>query len=148
MDNLSNNKPCPRCGRYNNRAVTIDAVIIKDNKVLLIKRGAEPFRDYWALPGGHIDWDETLKDAVRREVKEELGVEVTNLYQIGIYSDPKRHPKQSINVSFGAEITGEIKTGDDALEYRWYNLNQLPELAFDHKMIIRDYINRRKTQTL
>jgi 8-oxo-dGTP diphosphatase len=139
MDNLPNNKPCPHCGRYNNRAVTIDAVIIKDNMILLIKRGAEPFKDYWALPGGHVDWDETIEDAVKREVKEELGVDATNLKQIGIYSDPKRHPKQCINVAYGVETDGEFKAGDDAKEYKRFDLNELPELAFDHKQIIEDY---------
>src|SRR6266480_5864499 len=119
MDILPNSKPCPHCGRYNNRAVTIDAVITKNDKVLLIKRGAEPFKDYWALPGGHVDWDETIEDAVKREVQEELGVEVTALKQIGIYSDPKRHPIQSINVPYGAEIKGEINIGDDAKQFKW-----------------------------
>jgi len=139
MDNLPNNKPCPHCGRYNNRAVTIDAVVVHADKVLLIKRGSEPFKEYWALPGGHVDWDETLEETVKREVKEELGVEVTNLKQIGIYSDPKRHPKQAINVAYGVAIAGIINTGDDAKEYRWFNLDELPELAFDHKKIIEDY---------
>lgn len=140
MDKLSNNQPCPHCGRYNNRAVTVDAVIIKDTKVLLIKRGVEPFKGYWALPGGHSDWDETLEETVKREVKEEIGVEVVSLKQIGIYSDPKRHPKQSINVPYGAEIQGEIKIGDDAKEFRWFVLKELPELAFDHRKVIEDYL--------
>jgi 8-oxo-dGTP diphosphatase len=139
MDNLPNNKPCPHCGRYNNRAVTIDAVVIKENKVLLIKRGVEPFKDYWALPGGHVDWDETLEETVKREVKEELDVNVTNLKQIGIYSDPSRHPKQAINVAYAVAIEGEIKPGDDAKEFKWFDLNKLPKLAFDHKQIIEDY---------
>jgi len=140
MNKLSNNLPCPHCGRYNNRAVTIDAVIIKDNKILLIKRGVEPFKGYWALPRGHTDWDETLEETVKREVKEELGVEITSLQQIGIYSDPKRHPKQSINVPYGVQIQGEIKIGDDAKEFRWFDLNDLPALAFDHRIIINDYL--------
>jgi len=140
MNDIPNNQPCPHCGRYNNRAVTVDAVIIEGNKVLLIKRGVEPFKGYWALPGGHTDWDETVEDSVKREVKEEIGVEVASLKQIGLYSDPKRHPKQSINISYEVEIKGEPKAGDDAKECTWFELNDLPELAFDHKKIIEDYL--------
>lgn len=141
MDILPNNIPCPHCGRYNNRAVTVDAVIIKDNKILLIKRGAEPDKHLWGTPGGHVDWDETIEDAVRREVKEELGVNAVSLKQIGIYSDPNRHPKQCINIPYGVNIEGEIKTGDDAKEYRWFELDNLPKpLAFDHEKIIEDYL--------
>lgn len=142
MDNLSNNQPCPHCGRYNNRAVTIDAVIVKDAKVLLIKRGVEPFQGFWALPGGHVDLDETIEDTVKRETKEELGVDVVSLQQIGIYSDPKRHPKQAINIAYEVQIQGDIKPGDDAQECKWFDLKELPELAFDHKQIIEDYLSK------
>ena len=141
MDTLSNNKPCPHCGRYNNRAATVDAVIIKDNKVLLIKRGSEPFRNYWGLPGGYVDWDETLEDAVKREVKEEVGATVISLKQMGIYSDPKRHPQQTIDVSYEVDIEGEIKAGDDAKEYKWFDLKELPQLAFDHRQIMNKLRN-------
>ena len=139
MDNLPNNQPCPHCGRYNNRAATIDAIIIRENKILLIKRGLEPFKNYWGLPGGYVDWNETLEDAVKREVKEEVGADVISLKQMGIYSNPKRHPQQTIDISYEVEIEGEIKAGDDAKKFKWFNLNELPELAFDHKKIIEDY---------
>jgi 8-oxo-dGTP diphosphatase len=141
MTKILNNKACPYCGRYNNRAVTIDAIILQDNKILLIKRGSEPDKDLWALPGGHVDWDETIEEAVKREVKEEIGVKVTAIKMLGIYSDPKRHPKQSINVPFSVEIEGELKIGDDAKDFRWFELDKLPKpLAFDHEKSINDYL--------
>ena len=83
-----------------------------------------------------------MEDAVKREVKEEVGATVISLKQMGIYSDPKRHPQQTIDVSYEVDIEGEIKAGDDAKEYKWFDLKELPELAFDHKQIIEDYLNK------
>lgn len=139
---LSNSEPCPHCGRFANRGVTIDAIIIKDNQVLLIKRGVEPFRGYWALPGGYVGWDETIAEAVKREVSEELGVSVKSVKELGIYSDPDRHPRQCINITHVVEIEGEPKAADDALDFTYFPLNDLPsEMAFDHKQIIQDYLS-------
>ena len=139
---LKNNEPCPSCGRYNNRGVTVDAVIVKDNKILLIKRGNEPFKGFWALPGGYVGWDETVEDAVKREVAEETGLIVKTLEMIGVYSNPARHPKQVIDVAFTVETEGKPKAGDDAIEVGWFDINDLPELAFDHEKIIGDYLNK------
>jgi 8-oxo-dGTP diphosphatase len=138
--NLKNNEPCSVCGRFANRGVTIDALILREDKILLIKRGAEPFRGFWALPGGYVEWDETVENAVKREVAEELGLSVKSLKFIGLYSDPKRHPKQCIDLAYVVETEGEIKTGDDAISYEWKSIQDLPELAFDHRKIIDDYL--------
>ncbi len=141
---LSNDEPCPHCGRFANRGVTIDAIIIKNDEILLIKRGVEPFKGYWALCGGYVGWDETIADAVKREVKEELGVTATSVKEIGIYSDPARHPRQCIAVSHYVEIEGEPKAGDDAEECKYFPLDELPEeLAFDHKQLIQDYLKKK-----
>jgi 8-oxo-dGTP diphosphatase len=138
---LSNDQACTHCGRWANRAVTIDAVIVQDRMILLILRGHEPFKGKWALPGGHVDWNETAEEAVKREVKEEAGLEVASLKFIGPYSDPKRHPEQAIDLAFVVEARGEVKAGDDAVECRWFALDELPEeLAFDHGRIVGDYI--------
>lgn len=137
---LKNNKPCPKCGRFAGRNVTVDAVIIKNGKILLIKRGSEPFKGYWALPGGYIEWDETVEDSVKREVLEELGVSVKSSKIIGVYSDPGRHPDQNINVAFAAEIEGNVKIGSDVDDYKWESLKSLPRLVFDHNKIIEDYL--------
>lgn len=140
---LKNNESCPQCGRFANRGTTIDAVIIKGGKVLLIKRGVEPFKDFWALPGGYVEWDETVEGAVKREVSEELGLSVKTLEFIGLYSDPKRHPRQCIDMAYAVEVEGDVNVGDDAVDWKWESINSLPALAFDHKQIIDDYLNKK-----
>lgn len=136
---LKNNEQCPDCGRYANRGVSIDAVIVKDGKILLIKRGSEPYKDHWALPGGYVEWDESIEMAVRREIKEEINTEVVELRLIGVYSKPDRHPNQVINMAYLVTIEGEPMAGDDAKEIKWTSLTELPEeLAFDHRQIIND----------
>ena len=141
---LANNEPCPHCGRYKNRRIAIDALIIKNNTILLIKRGVDPFKDMWALSGGGIEFDETAEDAVKKEVEEEVGLTVTSAQFLQIYTNPKRDPKQVIALSFLVEVEGEPKAGSDASSYRFFSLDKLPEkLAFDHKQIIQDYLERR-----
>lgn len=136
---LGHDEQCPQCGRYDNRGVTVDALILKGKQILLIRRGAEPFKGYWALPGGYVGWDETIQDAIKREVLEEVGLEVTALKQLPVYSDPGRHPRQCIDIPFLVSVEGEIKAGDDAKDAKYFDLNSLPELAFDHQLIIEDY---------
>jgi ADP-ribose pyrophosphatase YjhB (NUDIX family) len=138
---LTNNDPCPHCGRFANRGVTIDAIILKDGQVLLIKRGVEPFKGYWALPGGYVGWDETIADAVKREVNEELGVSVKGVKELKTYSNPNRHPKQCIDIPHYVEIEGEPKVGDDAVDFRYFPLTDLPsDMAFDHRQLLQDYL--------
>jgi 8-oxo-dGTP diphosphatase len=143
MYKLPNNKPCPHCGRYNNRRVAVDALIFQNNKILLIKRAVEPFKGFWALPGGGIDFDETAEEALQKEVIEETGLKLLSAKFLHIYTDPKRDPKQVITLSYYVEAEGQPKAGDDAKEYRWFDLQKLPELAFDHKKIIEDYLKIR-----
>lgn len=134
-------KPCPCCGRYPNRTVTIDALIISNNKILLIKRLVAPYKGFWALPGGHVDFGETVEDAVKREVKEETSLTVKSLKLFGVYSSPKRHPKQAVAVSYIVDTKGNAKAGDDAEKLDFIPLDNLPEnLAFDHEEIIGDYL--------
>lgn len=140
MNELKKGQPCPHCGRYDNRGVTIDVVIIEGDKILLIKRGNSPFKGNWALPGGFVGWDETTEETVIKEAKEETNLEVGDLRLVGVYSLPERHPKQVINVAYLAgKAEGDVKVGDDALDFKWFSLDNLPEkLAFDHKKIIND----------
>jgi 8-oxo-dGTP diphosphatase len=136
---LKNNEQCSVCGRFANRGISIDAVVIRDGKILLIKRGADPFKGYWGNAGGYVDWDESVEDAVRREVKEEVNADVVGLKLIGVYSSTKRHPKQVISVAYLVRIDGKVKAGDDAVDARWFSLSELPdEMAFDHLKIIAD----------
>jgi 8-oxo-dGTP diphosphatase len=140
------NQQCPHCGRYNNRGLAMDIVIIRGNDILLGKRGNadEPFVGYWALFGGFVEWDESVEEALDREAKEESNLTVTSKKLIGVYSKPSRHPRQVVTVAYTVEVEGEPKAGDDIAEVRWYSLDELPkELAFDHRDIIDDYLKTR-----
>jgi 8-oxo-dGTP diphosphatase len=142
---LSRQEACPACGRYENRAPTVDAVIIRDAKVLLIKRGNDPFQGYWALPGGYVEWDETVEASCRREVKEETGLDVVTLDLSGVYSHPERHPRQTISIAFRALVEGEPQAGDDALEAAWFDIDDVPAtIAFDHAQMIQDAIRLKR----
>lgn len=143
---IPTNQPCPHCGRFANRGSSVDAIITNENnQILLIKRGAEPYKGYLALIGGYIEWDESAEDAVKREVMEETSLQVTEITLVGVYTKPDRHPKQVINIAFVVKTKGMPKAGDDATAFQWIDLNNLPEnLAFDHRQIINDYIKLTK----
>lgn len=140
MADLKKDEQCLHCGRFANRGLSIDAVIIKDGKVLLIQRGIEPNKGFWGTPGGYVGWDETVEGAVKREVKEETNLEAVETKLVGVYSSPARHPKQVINIVYLVKVAeGEIKPGDDAMNVKWFPLDQLPEkMALDHKQNIQD----------
>lgn len=140
MNKLSPDEQCPDCGRFANRGVSIDAVIVRDKEVLLVKRGIEPYEGYWALPGGYVEWDESTEETVKREVNEETGLHVTGVKLVGVYSSPDRHPKQVINVLYIARVAdGDPKASDDAEEVAWFSVHALPEnMAFDHRQEITD----------
>lgn len=115
--------------------------------VLLIRRGAEPFRDRWALPGGFVDEGERLEEAARRELAEETGLQFAGaLKQVGAFGDPGRDPRGwTVSVAFAGR-TGdglpEVDGDDDADEAAWHPLDALPELAFDHALIIAEALGR------
>ncbi|MBP5563209.1 MAG: NUDIX hydrolase [Bacteroidales bacterium] len=126
-------------------AVTVDNVVFRFDgthlNVLLIKRGNEPFKDCWAFPGGFLDEDETLEEAARRELKEETGLTTKYLNEVGAFSDLDRDPRgRTITVAF-ASVVQPNKTaavaGDDAKDARWFNIHEMPKLAFDHEKICR-----------
>jgi 8-oxo-dGTP diphosphatase len=134
-------KPCPHCGRYSNRGVSVDAVIIRGDQILLIQRGTEPDKGRWGTPGGFINWDETAEDALKREVLEETGLHVIKTRMVGVYSSPSRHPQQVINILYLTEVddTGKLKHGDDAMDAKWFPLDALPDvMAFNHREQIED----------
>ena len=124
-------------------AVTADIVIITLEarpRVLLIKRKHDPFAGKWALPGGFVDERETLRDAALRELQEETGVVGLELEQLHAFGDPGRDPRGwTITVAFLARakpILLEPQAADDAAEVKWFALDRLPALAFDHAEII------------
>jgi ADP-ribose pyrophosphatase YjhB (NUDIX family) len=133
---------------YPRPAVTVDLVIFTiaddDLKVLLIRRGVEPYKGYWALPGGFVEIDESLEQAAARELKEEVGVTVY-LEQLYTFGDPKRDPRgRVISVAYFALVDAErqrIVAGSDAADAQWhsvFNPKLGAKLAFDHKKIL-DY---------
>jgi ADP-ribose pyrophosphatase YjhB (NUDIX family) len=136
--------PCPFCGReierYRNPVPTVDIIIETENGIILIQRKNPPYG--WALPGGFVDYGESLEAAAVREAKEETSLEVELISQLKAYSDPSRDPRHhTISVVFKARvIAGTAKASDDATEIGIFNQDTLPkDLAFDHAKILRDY---------
>jgi 8-oxo-dGTP diphosphatase len=127
---------------YKNPKVTVDGIVFEGENILLIKRKNQPFQGKWALPGGFVDYGETVENAVVREVLEETGLETKIERLVGVYSDPKRDPRgHTIGIAYTCrKVGGELKGNDDALEAKYFKLNELPELAFDHKKIIADAV--------
>ena len=132
--------------KHRNPIPTIDVILTEQsdsNRILLIKRKNDPFKDYFALPGGFVDEGEKVEDALRRETEEELSVKVEPIDILGVYSDPNRDPRGHImSVVFISKIvSGEPKAGDDAADLKWIEINSLEniKLAFDHSKILSDY---------
>ena len=127
---------------YKIPSLTVDAIILIDGKLLLIRRGKEPFKGQYALPGGFVEYGERVEEAVEREVLEETGLNAEVSDFLGVYSAPDRDPRgHTISVVFYLEkIGGQLSAGDDAAEVKLFDLGDLPELAFDHSEIINDFI--------
>lgn len=134
---------CPACGanvtRYRNPFPTVDIIIRNNNQVALIERHNEP--KGWALPGGFVNYGESLEAAARREAVEETGLQLENLRQFRAYSDPGRDPRQhNISFVFSATGNGALHAGDDAAHASWFPFDSLPSpLCFDHARILADY---------
>jgi len=138
---------CERCGQplplYRNPAPTVDIVIACPGRgVVLIERANAPHG--WALPGGFVDYGESVENAAVREALEETGLHVELTGLLGVYSDPGRDPrKHTVSVVFTAQPLNlsRLKAGDDAKGVKIFTLDNLPEvLAFDHAVILADYI--------
>ena len=133
--------------KYPRPAVTADCVVMTNEplpKVLLIQRGADPFKGEWAFPGGFMNMDETAEQCAIRELEEETGLKVSTVYQIGTYSKVGRDPRgRTITVAYIAIIDSplEVQGRDDAAKAEWFPISDLPELAFDHEEIMSDAIN-------
>lgn len=121
--------------------LTVDALIIYEEKLVLIKRKNPPYEDMFALPGGFVEIGETVEEAVIREAKEETSLDIEIIRLLGVYSDPKRDPRgHTVSICFIAAGYGDLKAGDDAESVNLVDIYNLPELAFDHKKIIEDGI--------
>lgn len=129
---------------YPRASVTADAVLFAEKEgqiyVLLIKRGNEPYKGYWAFPGGFLNMDETVARCAERELEEETGIVLTGMQLVGINSDVERDPRgRVITAAYTAMTTmPEAVASDDAAAAQWWPLNDLPELAFDHDKILAD----------
>jgi ADP-ribose pyrophosphatase YjhB (NUDIX family) len=142
---------CPHCGelvsKYRNPLPTVDIIIeLEDKGIVLIHRAKEP--DGWAIPGGFVDYGESLEEAARREAREETSLDVELLGQLGAYSAPDRDPRHhTITVVFLARAGGEPKARDDAREVGVFTEKDLPSpLAFDHAQILTDYFDHKRRQ--
>jgi 8-oxo-dGTP diphosphatase len=126
-------------------ALTTDCVIFdRDGRVLLIRRKHEPFKGGYALPGGFVDIGETVEQACRREVSEEVGITIGALRLIGVYSDPDRDPRgHTVSVAYLGRIPdGTVaNAGDDAAAVEWVADWRKQQLAFDHAQILADAEN-------
>ncbi|MFZ7113054.1 MAG: NUDIX domain-containing protein [Desulfatiglandales bacterium] len=136
---------CPHCGkvveRYRSPFPTVDIIITLEGAIVLIKRKNPPYG--WALPGGFVEYGESLEAAAIREAREETSLEVELVRQLGAYSDPARDPRQhNITFVFVAKSAGQPRAGDDAVEIGLFYEGTLPDnLAFDHGRILRDYFD-------
>jgi 8-oxo-dGTP diphosphatase len=141
-------EPCPRCGhllsRYRNPLPAVDIIIeYQDQGVVLIERRNPPHG--WALPGGFVEYGESLEEAAAREAKEETGLEVEVLGQLHSYSDPRRDPRQHvITTVFVARGAGLLQAASDARTAAVFPPDEPPQpMAFDHGQILQDYLKVR-----
>ena len=126
------------------REFACDGIIIKGNRILLIKRAAEPGKGEWAIPGGRIDENEDAVGCLKREMKEETNLDIEPIAFVGIYSDPKRDPRGVIAAAYLCKVVGgELQHGDDAGDAKWFELDKLPKLWADHGKMVRDALSLR-----
>lgn len=122
--------------------LTVDIIIRSKGGIVLVDRAKEPFG--WSIPGGFVEFGETVEQAAIREAKEETNLDIAIDRQFHVYSDPKRDPRgcHSITVVIIADGKGALKAGDDAKDAMVFSLDKpLPKMPFDHNHILQDYIN-------
>jgi 8-oxo-dGTP diphosphatase len=128
--------------------LTVDVVVLTEAPVpslLLVQREHPPFAGEWALPGGFVEEGERVVDAARRELAEETGLEVGSLRLLGVYDTPGRDPRGwTVSVVHLATVQAEepVSGADDARDARWFHVDTLPKLAFDHPVIVSDALKR------
>ena len=134
--------------KYPHPAVTTDCVVFgfdgRELKVLLIERGQDPYKGMWAFPGGFLRMDETAEECARRELKEETGLELGKVRELGTFSDITRDPRERvISIAFYSLARhSAVKGGDDAAKAKWWAIDDIPHLAFDHDYILRKAMKR------
>lgn len=138
--------------RYWHPCVTTDCVIFGFDghklKVLLIERGLEPFRGQWAFPGGFVKPDESALEGAKRELKEETGLTTAYIRQFHTFSAPQRDPRERvISIAYYALVKiQDVQAGDDAAKAQWFDIDNVPSLAFDHDKILREALRELRRQ--
>jgi 8-oxo-dGTP diphosphatase len=134
---------------YPRPAVTVDIIVVckDEKKLLLIERGQQPFKGKWAFPGGFVGIDEELEDAAKRELFEETSLKIKQLTQFKAYGTIGRDPRhRTISIVYYTFIESSKnyppKARDDASKAKWFKIEKLPELAFDHTEIFTDFLNQ------
>ena len=135
---------------YQRPAVTVDIIVTKqinnNDNILLIERKNEPFKNQWALPGGFVDIDEEIETAAYRELQEETSISDIKLKQFYTFGKIGRDPRgRTISIIYSGYLLNKnqkIEAGDDAKNLRWFPINKLPDLAFDHIDIIKQYMSQ------
>jgi len=147
-----NTLTCSSCGSaiksYINPVPTVDIIIEIEGGIVLIERKFEP--KGWALPGGFVDYGESLENAAIREAFEETSIKIVELKLLGCYSDPARDKRQhNISTVYVAKGSGLPEAGDDAVNARLFQTDNLPkDLCFDHTQIVQDYLNKKTSGLL
>jgi len=129
---------------YKNPIPTVDIIIERGNEIVLVVRAITPFKEKFVLPGGHVEYNETVEEAAIREAEEETGLKIKLIDILGVYSDPKRDPRaHRISTAFVAKIvSGELNAGTDAKKAIFYDPKKVKkeEIGFDHFLMIEDYL--------
>jgi len=138
--------------KYPHPSVTTDCVIFAFDgtklRVLLVQRGIEPYKGRWAMPGGFLRMDESAEKGALRELKEETGLRAAYIKQFHTFTEPRRDPRERvITIAYYALVKiQEVKGADDAADARWFALDEVPSLAFDHDLILRTALNELRKQ--
>lgn len=133
---------CRVCGKYGWRSTTVDGVVVRGDKVLLLKRAIEPDRGKWCLPGGFVMLDETCEQAVVREVKEEIGLDTKIVKLIGVFSDPNRDIRHCLAVAYFLKVQGgKAEMNRESNKMQWFVLDKLPKMGFDHRRMVDQAVN-------
>lgn len=142
--------------KFPRQAVTTDIVLLCFSghkiQVLLILRKKMPFENYWALPGGFVEMDEDLMDSAKRELVEETGLKDIRLFEFGAFGHPRRDPRgRTVTIAYLALVRKDKlkpKAGDDAKDFNWFWVRNLPELAFDHELVLKQALLKLKEMML
>lgn len=138
--------------KYPHPAVTTDCIIFgfdgSNIKLLLIQRGLDPYKGAWAFPGGFLEMNETAEEGAKRELQEETGLTDAHVEQFYTFTKVDRDPRERvITIAHYALVRlSEVKAGDDASKAQWFSLDNIPELAFDHDMILKKAIAHLREQ--